>query len=54
VRQIARGQGSGAEVEMTTAFMFGLDERATRALHLYASWAEAVDAAERREQEGRE
>jgi ketosteroid isomerase-like protein len=50
VHQAARGRGSGVEVEMTTAFMFELDERETRALHLYATWDEAVAAAERREQ----
>jgi|tagenome__1003787_1003787.scaffolds.fasta_scaffold19539034_2 ketosteroid isomerase-like protein len=54
VLQTARGQGSGVEVEMTTAFMFELDERETRALHLYATWDEAVAAAERREGPGRE
>jgi ketosteroid isomerase-like protein len=54
VRQTARGQGSGVEVEMTTAFMFELDERATTALHLYATWDEAIAAVERRERGGHE
>jgi len=54
VLQTARGRGSGVEVEMTTAFMFDLEERATRALHLYATWDEAVGAAKRREGDGRE
>jgi ketosteroid isomerase-like protein len=54
VLQTARGQGSGVEVEMTTAFMFELEERSTKALHLYATWDEAVAAAKRREGDGRE
>jgi uncharacterized protein len=49
VLQTARGQGSGVEVEMRTAFMFELGEDKTRALHLYATWDEAVAQAARRE-----
>jgi ketosteroid isomerase-like protein len=48
VQQTARGRGSGVQVDMTTAFMFELDELGTRALHLYATWDEAVAEAERR------
>jgi ketosteroid isomerase-like protein len=50
-RQTARGKGSGVEVDMRIAYMFELDERATLALHLYASLDEAVAEAERRERE---
>jgi ketosteroid isomerase-like protein len=53
VLQTARGQGSGVKVEMTTAFMFELGVDETKALHLYATWDEAVAEAKRRGDAGR-
>jgi ketosteroid isomerase-like protein len=54
VHQIGRGRGSGIPVEMGIAYMFELGDEATKALHLYPSWVEAVAAAERRERDRRE
>jgi ketosteroid isomerase-like protein len=54
VRQTAHGRGSGIPVEMLVTFMFELGDQATRALHLYPSWEEALAAAERREREAPE
>ena len=49
VHQIARGKGSGIPVEMLIAYMFDLGVERTHAFHLYATWDEAVEAAEERE-----
>ena len=51
VLRIARGKGSGVEVDMRIAYMFELDDSATKAMHLYATLDEAVAEAERREAE---
>jgi ketosteroid isomerase-like protein len=48
VCQRAQGRGSGVEVDMDIFFMFDLGEEKTRALHLYATWDEAMAEAERR------
>jgi ketosteroid isomerase-like protein len=49
VRQSARGRESGIPVEMTLAYMFEVADATTTAMHLYATWDEAVAVAERRE-----
>jgi uncharacterized protein len=54
VRQMARGKGSGIEVEMRIAYTLDLGEERTKALHLYPTRDEAVAVAERREAEERE
>jgi ketosteroid isomerase-like protein len=52
--QSARGKGSGIPVEMEMAHMFELRGGLTAAHHLYPSWEQAVEAAERRERESAE
>jgi ketosteroid isomerase-like protein len=54
VRQTGRGRGSGIHVEMRIGYMFDLGDEATKALHLYPSWDEALAAARQREGEARE
>jgi ketosteroid isomerase-like protein len=52
--QTARGKGSGIPVEMWIAYMWDVRDGRAIAMHLYATWEEAVEVAKRREREGSE
>ena len=49
--QTARGRGSGVPVEQRIAYMWEVRGDKVVAMHLYVTWEDAVNAAERREQD---
>jgi len=49
IEQTARGKGSGIAIQRRVTYLFDVPEDLVAAMHLYRSWEQAVEAAERRE-----